>query len=181
MSKIARAVAGMPTPRWVESKQHWRMDCMYQGHRKIFYSSNPSTRTGPSECRLKYNQWVDEIDDGITSIKFKDAWTEYVKYYGEKYKKSSTDILKERGKTYLLSRFANRSLSSIKRYEWQKVIDDEYEEKDLAYKTLSGIETTIRTFCKFCAGKGYIRDEDVPLYFIIPAKAKNFKFQYGSI
>lgn len=34
MSKKARAVAGMPTPRWIESQKHWRIDCMYQGQRE---------------------------------------------------------------------------------------------------------------------------------------------------
>lgn len=46
-----------PTPRWLPKRRLWQMDAQYKGNRKSFYSSDSSKKTGPAECRRKWQAW----------------------------------------------------------------------------------------------------------------------------
>lgn len=168
-----KTINQMPTPRWIEKNQHWRMDVRHKGQRAIMYSSNPSAKFGPAECRAKYLAWIEKLedDDGTPKVLFEDAWERFLKWYAQRRKITSLKQIQNRGKAHLIKRFTGRLVTSIKKPEWQQTIFDAYENGAKSAKTLSGIGTTITTFCKFCAMRGWIPDTSVPLFFDIPARA----------
>lgn len=151
------------------------MDARYKGKRKTFYSSIVSGKRGPAECRQKYLEWIDSIDrpEGIL---FADAWQEYLDWYRTKYKVTSWKGLRTRGTAHLLQPLKNKKVSDITKADWQRIIDQanikikKETGKGAAFDTLQGIATTIRGFCKFAAGKGWIADIDVPIYFDYPVR-----------
>ena len=156
---------------WIENRQHWRLQETIGKQRKSFYSSNPGKRAGPAECRQKYLKALDDYEKGGTNPTFDYAWAEFLKDYKSRYKITSYNAIVSRGKAHLTKRFKRMRLLDISKRDWQKVIDDAFKSGATAKKTLKGIETTIRTFCKFCAGAGMLPDSMVPIHFIIPAKA----------
>lgn len=157
-------------PRWIARRKHWRYDVQRDGERKTFYSSDPRSRSGPAECRRKAKEY-------FSSRKVKAmpplavAWSEYAEDYKKRNRITSYNQLQSRYKAHL-SKYAKHRLADIKKADWQQLIDDAHENGAKSVRTLRGIATTIRTFCKFCAAKGYLPDADVPLYFHFPAGAK---------
>ncbi len=119
--------------------------------------------------RRQYNRWMLTVEDP-GSVRFIDAWTEYVSDYSQRYKASSTDTLRRRGQAYFIPAFENRRLKAITRADWQGVIDKAAARK-LARKTLSGIANSITMFLRFCAARGYVSEQDVINIFHISPRA----------
>ena len=46
------------TAKWIESRQHWRIDVQSDGERKSFYSAVPG-RNGQREANKKADEWLD--------------------------------------------------------------------------------------------------------------------------
>ncbi|MDO5016568.1 MAG: tyrosine-type recombinase/integrase [Eubacteriales bacterium] len=156
-------------PRWNEKRKHWRVSVQREGKRKDFYSSNPSRRAGPAECKRKAQAWIESLE-APSDIYFSDAWEEYLDYYGQKYKITSLKEIEARGKAHLLPAFTHKKLAAITKSDWQNVIFTAYENGARSKATLKGTATTIRTFCKWASTKGYIADSDVPIYFAYPTE-----------
>ncbi|MDI9498261.1 MAG: tyrosine-type recombinase/integrase [Bacillota bacterium] len=172
----------MPTPRWDENRQYWKMDARYKGKRKTFYSKIASGKRGPAECRQKYLEWIESVDQP-EGIFFSDAWQEYLDWYRIKNKVTSWKGLRTRGAAHLLRPLKNKKLSEITKADWQRIIDQanvRIKKKTghgASRETLEGIATTIRGFCKFAAGRGWIADIDVPIYFDYPVRTPPKKAQ----
>lgn len=164
---MKRNSADIPQPRWIEKYRRWQLDGRKEGKRKSFYSSNPSAKAGPAECRAKYRAWY--FKSTSSSITIGSAWIEFSKVYREKNKITSYDAMQSRYKAHL-KRLENRKLELFRKSDWQDIIYHAKANGADSYRTLTNISGMIRVFCKFCAGKGYIDDCDVPLYFDIPAK-----------
>lgn len=158
-----------PTPRWLPKRRLWQMDAQYKGNRKSFYSSDSSKKTGPAECRRKWQAWKDEIDNPA-GIRFADAWDEFIKFYINRNRKSSTKAVQAHGKAHLMPRFEHIPVKKIQKSDWQAVIDAAFLDGAKSFYTLKSISGTIRTFCRFCAGKGWIEDAAVPIHFSYPVK-----------
>lgn len=165
---MSKKAVGQPV--WDAKRKHWRLTKTINGKQRSFYSSNPSRRLGPAECRRKMQECLDSLD--VTSMTFAEAWNEYMDYYAEKNKPTSVKQIEGKAKAHLLPVFEHRKLSSIKKEDWQAVIFRAHDNGAKSQVTLNNIATTIRTFCKWCAVKGYISDHDVPLYFEIPARKR---------
>lgn len=156
-------------PVWVEKEKRWRLSKQNEGKRKVFYSSDPSPRKGPAECRRKAQEWLDSFDlINNGKITFGEAWGEYMAFYERKYKITSYLQIEGRGKAHLLPAFKFVPLNRIKKSDWQQVIMDAYEGGAKSVRSLKGIVSTIKTFTRWAATRGYIDDHDVPLYFAYP-------------
>lgn len=164
---MAKTVLG--EPKWNEKRKHWRLSVQRNGKRKNFYSSNPSRKSGPAECRRKARSWLDSQNE-VSSIYFIDAWEEYLDYYGTKNKITSLANVKSRGKAHLIPAFKNEKLASITKMDWQDIIFKAYEGGAKSKATLKGLSTAIRAFCKWASTKGYLKDSEVPLYFAYPTE-----------
>lgn len=158
------------TPRWNEKKGYWQLDIRSRGRRKSFYSKNPSSRKGPAECRRKAQEWLEGVRPD-TSIRFSAAWDEFLVDYSKRNKTTSLKQIESRGKAHLLKPFKHTKLEEIQKKDWQAVIDNAFENGAKSLKTLQGIATTIKVFCRWAASHSYIRDVDVPLYFRYPPEA----------
>lgn len=160
---MTRRPAAQGTPRWVESRQHWRLDVQHGGVRRSFYSSDPGTRKGPAECRRKAAEWMhSQIED----VRFERAWAEFLQDYRQRNKETSARQIESRGKAHLLRRFRLRRLSQITRRDWQQVIYDAHKGGARAERTLRGIASLITAFCRYCVGAGYM--EAVPEHLQMP-------------
>lgn len=171
---MAKDVIG--EPKWVEKRKHWRLPIQKDGERKEFYSSNPSRKMGPAECRKKAKTWLDSLDL-VSNIYFVEAWEEYLDYYGKKYKITSLEQIEGKGKAHLIPRFEHTKLAEISKVDWQNVILDAYENGAKSKLTLKSIAATIRSFCKWASTRGYLYDKDVPLYFAYPTEKTGRKKQ----
>lgn len=156
-------------PVWSEKRKHWRMSAQKNGIRRDFYSSNPSRKMGPAECRKKAEAWLHRLENP-SDIYFEEAWNEYLEYYEAKYKLTSLSTLESRAKAHLLPALKNRKLVTIQKTDWQNIIFRAFEHESKSKATLKGLATTIRTFCKWASTKGYMRDTDVPIYFAYPTE-----------
>lgn len=157
----------MAKVRYWKSKEIWRMDAMHEGTRKTFYSKEKSERKAQADCDRQFFLWVDDKTNS-RSIRWLDAWEEYMDDYAQRWKSSSAREISERGRVYLVPKFKNKKLDDIKKLDYQRIIDSN---KHLAKKTLEGISTTISSFGKFCVKKGYLEDDRDYTDFLIPAKA----------
>ncbi len=164
MSKLITA-----EPRYNEKLKRWILQVSRDGKRCSFYSTNPNQRKAKAECRKKAQEWLDDINQP-EKIRLKDAWNEYLDYYDKNNKPTSYNQVKSRGAAHL-KKLSLRKLSEIKKVEWQQIIFNAYENGARSKATLKGIATIIRSFCKWAATKGYIRDNDVPIYFDFPRAA----------
>lgn len=158
-----------PKTSYDARNRRWILQGKKNGKRKNFYSKESSKTKAKIECESKYWEWYELVESPGTTP-FVNAWEEYAKDYSARYKASSTDTLKSRGKAYLTKRFGKRPVQSIKRMEWQEVINDAHE-RGLSKYTLVGIGSLITNFCVFCASQGYIHDSAVPRNLFIPATA----------
>lgn len=158
-------------PRWVEDKQHWRLDALIGDKRKSFYSSDPGKRNGPAECRRKYREALDKHEQGGSDPKFDLAWEEFLEDYKKRNKITSYNTANSRGKAHLVPAFKGKRLSDITKRDWQNVIFNAFENGAKSVKTLNGIVALIRTFCRYCAAAGMMPDNKVPEHFVIPADA----------
>lgn len=158
-----------PAPRWLSKRKLWQMDAQYKGQRKSFYSSDPSKKSGPAECRRKWQAWLLEIDNP-DGPRLAAAWDEFIAFYGTRNRQSSTRAIMAHGKAHFLPAFRHVPVNKISKADWQSVIDSAYVNGAKSYYTLKSISTSIRSFCRFCAGKGWIGDSDVPVYFSFPVK-----------
>lgn len=160
-------------PRWDASRKHWKLNVRNNGKRKSFYSSNPSSR-GAAECRRKAEEWISSIDQAddeqLKKMRLGEAWAGYSDDYKEKNKLTSWNQLNSRYSSHLQPYDLN-IMSEMRKRDWQKIIDDAYKGGAKSLATLKGIATTIRGFCIWCAGKGIIEDEQVPVHFDFPIKA----------
>lgn len=151
---------------------NYRLDVMHKGKRRTFYSSATPARKAKNECRRKALEWLEYLESGAEdfNISFADAWKLFLNDYYNKNKETSARQIESRGKAHLVERFKHTKLRDITKTDWQKVITSAYRNKARSYKTLSGIATTITTFCKWAAAHGYISDTNVPLYFDFPTR-----------
>lgn len=156
---------------WSEKEQRWRRREMIGDKRKSFYSSEKSRRKAEAEINRKYLKALDDYEQGGSNPIFDYAWDEFLADYKKRNKITSYNAIVNRGNAHLVKRFKNKRLSEITKRDWQDVIFDAHANGANARKTLKGIETTIRTFCKYCAAAGFIPDSKVPVHFIIPADA----------
>lgn len=160
------------TPKWNEERQCWELQVRKGRSRRWFRSSEPGKRKGPAEVLQKAQAWLDSINpvEG-GQRKFEEVWEEYMAYYSTKCKMSTADNARVRGNHWLVSRFRHKKLEKITKVDWQNVLTDmKMQGKSSHYITL--IASNIRTFCKWCATKGYMADAEVPLYFDIPKLQK---------
>ena len=159
------------TPTWSDKYGRWRCKATAEdGQRKDFYSKNPSPRKGPAGCKRRAMDWLDSLDDP-DKIDFAKAWSAYMDYYASRNRATSANVCEARGKAHLLPAFKGRILSSITMREWQAVIDNAYSSGAKSIKTLKGLATTIRGFCKWAASQQYLEQKAVPLYFSYPIGA----------
>lgn len=164
----------MPTPRYLEEKKIWRLDARYKNKRKAFYSKHESPRKAAADLRQQYLDWVERLDleiDGAPNVRL--AWEEFISSYARKNKITSTKRINIRGRRHIVRAYGSRKVDKIKKQEWQLLLNNAHAGGAKSYHTLKGIENTIRSFCKFCATRGWIHDHAVPLYFDNPAALRD--------
>ena len=159
----------MSEPRYEAKYHRWRITVTLNGKQHSFYSTLPSAVKAKAECRRKAQAFLDHAD--LENIRFGEAWERFIEAYARKNRQTSVNAVMARAKAHLLPRFAMKKVLEISKRDWQAVIDDAYKAGAKSSKTLKGIATTIRTFCKWCAEHGYMDDHDVPLYFDYPIGA----------
>ncbi len=158
---------------WDKERKTWVIQGYKNGKRKKFYNSD-KTKKGQQQCYAEYYKWLEQISDPKT-IKVSDAWKEFSKYYSLNHKATTADKANQYYKTYLRNSLGSKTVSSISKSNWQDAIDIPYKERNLAYSTLKNIISVIKSFCIFCASKGYMADNEVPLFLLNPAKNKKSK------
>ncbi len=157
-------------PKWNEKRKEWRLGVRDRGCRTTVTSKKESERAGKAECYRKAYAWIDAYD-APENKRFIDAWEEFIDWYTLKNKITSAKQIERRGKAHLVPAFKGHKVAKITKREWQAVIDNAFANGAKSIVTLKGIATTITTFCKWCASRGYLRDIDVPLYFSYPIAA----------
>lgn len=159
------------TPKWNEERQCWELQVRKGRSRRWFRSSEPGKRKGPAEVLQKAQAWLDSIDpiEG-GQRKFEEVWEEFLDYYATKNKPTTTYSVRCRGRYWLLPRLQYKKLESITKLDWQNILSDmAVQGKSPNY--MQTMACNIRSFCRWCATKGYMADAEVPRYFDIP-KAK---------
>lgn len=143
------------TARWVEKKNHWRIDVQKDGERKSFYSSTPG-RAGLREANSKADAWLDE-NIFTAKIKINDLLDDYLVDVSERtskdnYKKESYHI-----NNFIRPVLKNKKIDSLTEQDLQNIINKAYKTKDAdgndvyrSKKTLENIRFTITAFVKFC-------------------------------
>lgn len=161
----------LPKANWNERSRIWRVDVRYKGRKKALYSKIENERKALADLKSKYADWMDAVDvgSGEMSPVVKSAWAEFIADYERKNKITSTKKIDSRGQAHILKRFAYRDVDKMTKHDWQSIINNAYDAKAKSFHTLKGIENTIRSFTRYCAARGWIKDNAVPLYFVNPA------------
>ena len=155
-------------PRWIETRQFWRLDVQEGGQRKSFYSTNPSRR-GSAVCKQKAEKWINSFN--TSDIRFPAAWKQFSDVYKLKNQETSYNAIQSRYKAHLEKPLRHMIVPEIKKSDWQAIIDKAYKNGAHSRATLKGIATTIRTFCVWCASRSIIEDSQLPVHFSNPIKA----------
>lgn len=143
------------TARWVEKKNHWRIDVQKDGERKSFYSSDPR-KNGQREANSKADAWLDE-NVFTARIKVNDLLDDYLTDVSERtskdnYKKEAYHI-----NNFIRPVLKNKKIENLTEQDLQTILNKAYKTKDSdgneiyrSKKTLSNIRFTITAFIKFC-------------------------------
>ena len=143
------------TARWVEKKNHWRIDVQKDGERKSFYSSDPR-KNGQREANGKADAWLDE-NVFTARIKVNDLLDDYLSDVQDRtstanYKKESYHV-----NSFIRPLLKNKKIENLTEQDLQTILNKAYKTKDAdgneiyrSKKTLSNIRFTITAFIKFC-------------------------------
>ena len=164
------------TARWVEKKNHWRIDVQKDGERKSFYSSVPG-RNGQREANRKADAWLDE-NIFTARIKIGNLLDDYLadilsRTSSANYKKESYHI-----DSFIRPALQNKKIDTLTEQDLQNIIDKAYKKKDAdgnetyrSKKSLENIRCTITAFVKFCRKRKVTTL--VPEDLTIPKGARN--------
>lgn len=134
--------------RWLEPQARWRVDVQQDGVRKSFYSSKPG-RKGKLEAERKADIWLDDntpgggqraevlLDLWMDSLKASTSKSHWHQYQGYVNKWIKPVIGKKR-------------IESVTENDLQRVINNAYNNGDLAAKTLRNLRAALCNFIKFC-------------------------------
>lgn len=165
----------MKKPITIKFEPHrglWRATYRKNGLKKDFYSSEMNERKARAEITQKiaifeYGVKLD-VDEKIT---IGHAIDEFLKDYKMRVRITSYNRMTAIINAHLTC-MRKKVFSDIVRADWQHIIDKAYKNGATSPATLKGIQSAIRSMCKFSASKGWISDNDVPLYFQTPHGAK---------
>lgn len=93
---------------------------------------------------------------------FIDVSEEFIEAYALKNRQTSVNAIQSRAKARLLPAFKAVRLGNISKRDLQAVIVSAYKNGAKSPKTIKELTTTIRTFCKWAATRGYMTDAKVP-------------------
>lgn len=158
----------MPKCKWDKDRKTWVMQAYKNKKRKVFYSATKGQK-GKQEIMRAYYEWIEGLE-APNRRTVAEAWAEYIEYYGQNHKASTTDALNQQYKTYIKPVHENKIIGTLRKSDWQECIDAPYKDRTIAYNTIKRLITSIKHFCIFCAGKGYMTDDNVPLFLLNPAK-----------
>lgn len=135
------------TAKWIESREHWRIDVQKDGVRRSFYSSKTG-RTGQRECHAKADEW---LDDNITesSTRVQVLWEEYLGMQKESTSKSNWLKTESFGNNWIKPNIGSKKIGDLSEAHLQQVISKAYA-KGLAKKTLTNLKATMTSFIKYC-------------------------------
>ncbi len=171
MSKRANA----SIPQWIEPEQRWRYRVVIDGTRRSFYSSNPSEKAGPAECRRKAGLAKSgQIDP--TMVQLEKAWADYLEDIKKRKGLDSNAYLTayQVGKAQILPKLGKKPISDITDQDWQEILYAKPQRAGrsapLSRKTLMNIRGEIMLFAKYAKKKRLIdhKPEDLE----IPATAE---------
>lgn len=150
-------------PIWNETTKRWRYYPMYNGVRKAFYSSKPSKRFGPAECRRKESEWIESGQK--KNRRLRDCWPEYINDVKHRGGLINLAQRESHGRTYLLPSLGHKLVGKISPQDWQDLInaasDRGVSGRPLSKKSLKNIRGTITDFCKWSKQAKLINDAPV--------------------
>lgn len=144
---------------------------MVKGKRKYFSSNHLTRKKAEQEIFAKIDDWL-ESDHNITNdkITLEEAWKRFLEYKSQFIRPTSLNSLKY--KYCHLKPLGKRTIASIHKNDYQKIIYDAFTIYGLGKISLKNVGKIITDFSKFCAIKNYIEDHQVPLFFDIPKNAQ---------
>lgn len=102
----------MLTPRWVEKRQHWRLDHQKNGERRVFFSSKPGPR-GKKECINKCQAWLAGESDK-SAWRLEKAWPLYLEDVEGRTGRGENYTQREmHGRLYILPRLQYKQMCEI--------------------------------------------------------------------
>lgn len=159
----------IPPVKFNEKRQRYELYYQKLGKRKLFTTREPNLLQATLELQKACLLWIEDNYREIPhDLRLKKAWELYIEDYREHNKITSYNQLKGRGQAHIVPALGNKNLQAISKMEWQGIIDKAYRKHAKAYTTLRGLKNTIITFCKWCASRGFLDDDKVPLYLSIP-------------
>jgi len=158
---------------WSESLQRWQIKVQVDGQRKTFVSSKknsqPDNKRGKIEAERKADAWIEDRTSG-DKIKVEKAFQKYldsIKAAGslEHYRKCE-----QYDRCWILPVIGTKKVRSLTKNDLQSVINNAFQKKGLAEKTLQNIRGCLVGFIKYC------RDDNITTFYpgtlSIPATAK---------